>query len=334
VLRAAGVPIVQFQVPSLASVRGALRISAYIRAQGIRLVHTFDTPANLYGVPSARIAGAAVVVSSQRAHRGLMPKLYHHGLRVTDHLVDAIVVNCEYIRRHLEEDERVASGLIHLCYNGIDTRMFRPMRGPRPEPLRNASLVIGIVCALRPEKGIDTLLEAFAVVHGERPGMKLAIVGSGPCLADLHDRARELGILADCIFEPATGHVAEWLQGIDIFVLPSVSEALSNSLMEAMAAGCAVAASRVGGNPELVEHGRTGLLFTARRPAELAGELRLLIREPDFGRQLGDCAAELIASRFSLKAAARRMGEIYSELIPGAPAEPAVTTALAAHLRD
>src|SRR6202050_2930020 len=263
-LRAAGVPIVRFPVPSLASVKGALRIAAYIREQGIRLVHSFDTPTNLYGVPAARMAGSSLVLSSQRADRRLMPPLYRHGLRVTDHLVDGIVVNCEFVRRHLLDDERVPAGLIHLCYNGIDTDAFSPVRGPRPEGLRDASLVVGVVCALRPEKALETLLDAFAAVRDIEPVMKLAVVGSGPCLADLQERAAALGISRHCVFEPATPRVADWLRGIDIFVLPSVSEALSNSLMEAMACGCSVAASRVGGNPELVAHGETGMVFEPR----------------------------------------------------------------------
>src|ERR1039457_7027495 len=222
-LRAAGVPIVHFPVPSLASVKAALRIAAYVREQNIRLVHTFDTPANLYGVPAARLGGSPVVLSSQMADRALWPAVYRHGLRITDRLVDGIVVNCEFLRRHLRDQEKVPAGLIHLCYNGIDTGTFQPQRGAPPEALRGAPLVVGVVCGLRPEKGLETLLDAFAMVHGLVPGMKLAIVGSGSCLGDLQDRARALGILSDCVFEPATARVADWLHTIDIFVLPSLS---------------------------------------------------------------------------------------------------------------
>jgi len=314
-LRRAGVPIVEFPVPSLASVKGALQIAAYVRKEGIRLVHTFDTPANLYGVPAARMAGAARVVSSQRVHRGLLPPLYRHGLRVTDRLVDAIVVNCEFVRRHMLEEEKAPAGSIELCYNGVDTGVFGCVRRPRPEALRDASLVIGSVCALRPEKGLATLLDAFAAVREQEPGVKLVIVGSGPCLGALQDRARMLGILADCRFEPATRCVAGWLQAIDIFVLPSLSEALSNSLMEAMSCGCCTAASSVGGNPELVAHGETGMLFPARDTAGLARTLRLLIRDSALRDRLGSQAARGIRSRFSLEAAARRMGEIYAGVL-------------------
>jgi len=314
-LEAAGVPIVHFPVPSLASLKGVLRIAAYIREQRIRLVHTFDTPTNLYGVPSARMAGSAVVVSSQRVDRALWPAVQRHGLRVTDRLIDGIVVNCEFLRRHLRDEEKVPAGLIHLCYNGIDTRTFQPVRGARPDALHAAGLVVGVICGLRPEKGLDALLDAFAAVRGFVPGMKLAIVGSGPCLADLQRQARGLGLLTDCVFEPATPRVAEWLHAIDIFVLPSLSEALSNSLMEAMACGCCVVASRVGGNPELVAHGATGMLFEPRDTAGLVAVLRVLLRNPALRGELASNAARLIQNRFSLEAAVRRMSQVYSALL-------------------
>ena len=314
-LQAAGVPIAAFPVPTLASIKGALRIAAYIRKQNIRLVHTFDTPANLYGAPSARMAGSAVVLSSQRVDRALWPAWQRHALRITDRIVDGIVVNCEFLRRHLRDAEKTPAELIHLCYNGIDTSVFQPGPSQRPEALRPATLVIGVVCSLRPEKGLDTLVDAFAAVHGLVPGSRLAIIGSGPCLGDLQQRAQTLGIRDQCVFEPATSQVADWLRAIDIFVLPSHSEALSNSLMEAMACGCAAVASRVGGNPELVTDGETGMLFEPRDAAGLAGALGVLLANPELRRRLASNASRLIQSNFSLAAAARRMGEIYSTFL-------------------
>jgi glycosyltransferase involved in cell wall biosynthesis len=307
-LASAGVPLVHFPVPSLASVRGALAIAAYIRRHGIRLIHTFDAPATVYGVPAARLGGAPVVLSSQRAHRDLAPRLRHLA-RLTDSLVDGIVVNSGYIRRHLVEDERVPPARIHLCRNGVDLNEFRDTPRCRPEPLRDAALVIGVVCALRPEKDLPTLLEAFAQLQ---TGPRLAIVGSGPCEPDLRALASRLGIADRCLFEPATTNVAAWLRGIDIFVLPSLTEALSNSLMEAMACGCCVVASRVGGNPELVTHLETGLLFEARDSAGLASNLRLLLEQPALRADLAQNAARLMHESFGIEASARRMGEIYS----------------------
>jgi glycosyltransferase involved in cell wall biosynthesis len=317
-LESAGIPLVDFPVPSIASVRGALAIARYIHRHTIRLVHTFDTPANVYGVPAARMAGAPVVLSSQRAHRDLAPS-FRRLMRLTDFLADGVVVNCEFLRRHLIDDERVPSGRIHLCYNGIDVDVFHGLRGCRPEALAHASLVVGVVCALRPEKGLDTLLEAFALVRAREAGMKLAIVGSGACEAGLRAQAAALGILQDCVFQPATADVAPWLRGIDIFVLPSLTEALSNSLMEAMSCGCCVVASRVGGNPELVADGETGLLFGPRDVSGLALALNRLIGQPSWRAELARNASRLIRENFRLDLAARRLEEVYAALLSRQP---------------
>src|SRR5438045_3187809 len=158
-LQAAGVPIVHFPVRSLykpSTFAAAVRMGRYIEKHDIRIVHTFDVPANLFGVPVARSWGTQVVLSSQRANRSLTPGLRRQLLRITDQIVDGVVVNCEAMRRHLIEEEMVSPGLIHLCYNGVDTAEFHS-----DSRHRGAPLTIGTVGALRPEKGLHTLLDAF-----------------------------------------------------------------------------------------------------------------------------------------------------------------------------
>ena len=233
---------------------------------------------------------------------------------MTDHLANAIVVNCDFVRRHLERDERVPPRQIQLCYNGIDLETFRPLDTPRPAELPADAFVIGVVCALRPEKGLPTLLQAFARIRHLRAGMKLAIVGDGPMLESLKSESETLGIRQDCVFALATNHVADWLRAIDIFVLPSLSEALSNALMEAMACGCPVVASNVGGNPELVWDGERGLLFEPGDAAALAGPSNS-DRRRRRRKRLGQAGAKFLRERFSIQASAHRMGEIYEQLI-------------------
>jgi glycosyltransferase involved in cell wall biosynthesis len=300
-LEAAGVPIVRIPVRSFRSpstLPAARQLGHYITQHNIVLVHTFDVPMNLFGVPVARLFGAPIVVSSQRAHRSLTPGLRRHLLRLTDLLVDAIVVNSQAMQQSLIEEDRVSANLIHLCYNGIDTNQFQPEPRRRQPAVADASLVIGIVCVLRPEKGLHTLLEAFAHTRQSWPGLKLAIVGSGPLWDSLQKTARRLGIAGDCHFEPAVSEVAEWLRSIDIFILPSLSEALSNSLMEAMACGCCAVASCIGGNPELVVDGKTGLLFAPSDADSLAAKLQLLIEQEDLRRHLAAAGAISIRERF------------------------------------
>jgi len=310
-LRAAGVPILELGIRSYlrpSALGAAWRMGQYIRRHRIQLVHTFDVPLNQFGVPVARAFRVRAVLSSQRARRDLVSKLNYHFLRLTDRMVDGVVVNCQEMRRQLVEEERVPAGIIHLCYNGVDTTRFAP--GARTTR-DSAAVTIGVVCALRPEKDLATLLEAFARVRQARPGVKLMLVGSGESGEALRAQSSRLGLGADCHFEPATADVAPWLRQIDVFVLPSISEAFSNSIMEAMACGCTGVASRVGGNPELVEHERTGLLFRAGDAAELAACLERLVDCPDLREGLAAAGSAFVRQNLSLEASARRMGAIY-----------------------
>ncbi len=317
-LARAGVPVVEFPVFSLKSVsaaRGALQLARYIRRQGIRLVHSWDYPLTVFAIPVTRTLTSAIAVSSQRSHRILTPGSYLPLVHATDRLAHAVIVNCEFLKNHLELEERVPLERIRLCYNGIDTEMFHGLAGPRQPQLADGSLVIGVVSSLRPEKDLSTLLDAFSRVRRVQDGLKLAVVGSGSVLPDLMRHAKELGILEECVFQPATDQVVPWLQSIDIFVLPSLTEGLSNSLMEAMACGCCVIASRVGGNPELIRDGETGLLFEPRDTAGLAAALGRLIENEPLRKELAAAGRRQIHDRFSVQASADQMGEIYAELI-------------------
>jgi glycosyltransferase involved in cell wall biosynthesis len=317
-LRAAGIPILQLPVTSFASysaVEGAQLMMRYIRERRIQLVHSFDVPLNIFGAPVAWLARKPVVLTSQRAHRHLTPGLFHRLLRVTDKLTNGIVVNCEYMRRHLLEDEKVPARMIHLCYNGIDTEVFRPKsageRAAVHAGLENASVVIGVLCALRPEKGLETLVAGFAPVARENDGARLLIVGSGPEKDNLQKQAEALGVADRCIFVPATDQAAQWLRAMDIFVLPSLSEAFSNALMEAMACGCSVVASNVGGNPELAGDPRRGVLFKAGDADDLTGVLRALIADPERRKSLAAEGSAFLRNGFSIAASATRMAGIY-----------------------
>ena len=317
-LQDACIPIKRFPIYSFASPAaafGALSLARFIRARGIRLVHTFDYPLTAFAVPVTRMLTGAVAVSSQRSHRDLIPARYRRWIRLTDRLASAIVVNCDSVRQHLERDEHVPASRIRTCYNGIDLEEFSPRNIPRPAQLPGGSLIIGTVCAMRPEKSLPDLFHAFARIHCAHPATTVAIVGTGPEQRALHSLARSLGILPHCVFGPATQQVSAWLRAIDIFVLPSRSEALSNSLMEAMACGCCALASNVGGNPELIAHNETGLLFEAGNVAALTSALDLLIRNPSRRASLAAAATSRIQEHFSIQASANRMGAIYAELI-------------------
>src|SRR5579883_3110565 len=158
-LQSAGVPVTAFGVHSFVSqcvLRGARAMGQYLREHRIQLVHTFDAPANVFGVITARAFRVPVVISSQRALRGLVPWKMRMLLRATDRLADAVVANCGAVHDQLVSEEKVPAKKIHLCYNGLDTDKFRPAPPWRPPELSGASVVIGCACVMRPEKDLET----------------------------------------------------------------------------------------------------------------------------------------------------------------------------------
>ncbi len=306
-ITAAGIPILAFPIHSFFSVgavRQGLRLAGYIRSQRIDLVHAFDVPMDIFGVPAAKLGRSPVVLASQRAHRSLTDPLRLRVLRWTDRMADAIVVNCEYIKRHLVADEHVPDARIRLCYNGLDANAF----GFSERPIRER-LTVGVVCALRPEKDLELLIRSFSQVQRQVPS-RLLIVGSGPMLEQLKQVAGE-GVE----FVPGTNDVARWMHEIDIFVLPSKTEALSNSLMEAMACGCACIASDVGGNPELLGRNERGLLFVPGDLDSLSHALTTLLRDAEMRRRYAAAARTFVEENLTIAASVTRMAGIYEEFL-------------------
>jgi len=319
-LRAAGVPILHLPVQSFKSpavIDSGLVMARYIRSHDIRLVHAFDMPLTAYAIPATRLLTSATALASQRCHLSLAGPHQRKFLLFAERIAHGVVVNCEYLKRHLIEDAGIPPEHVHLCYNGVDLTRFRRAPASRPASLPAGVLVVGAVGVLRPEKGHTILLDAFGELQATVPNLKLLILGSGPMLPELQDRAQKLGIRDACIFEPSTDRVDDWLQSIDIFVLPSLNEALSNALMEAMACGCCPIASRVGGNPELIEDGVRGLLFEPGNSADLAQKLRALIGNVELRDRLAAAAHDFVQARFSRAASVQRITEIYGSLIAG-----------------
>ena len=170
-MRVAGIPILHLSIRKLASVetiRLGLKLKRYIAAHGIKVVHSYDS-SGIFGLAIAQLARVPVVIGSQLSYRDILDPKTQKLLRLADRYSDAIFVNCEAIRRYLVEDEHVAADKVELCYNGVITTEFFPAEEPKPTELRSADLVIGTVCALRQEKGLPLLQEAFAKLNFPAP---------------------------------------------------------------------------------------------------------------------------------------------------------------------
>ena len=315
-LQRAGVPVVGIPLRSFRSPwRGVRVLRQYVREHRIQVVNGFDPPSCLLIALAFPWAGSAVRLTSQRNHQQVRPPRVRWGMRIAHRLADGIVVNCEAMREHLVRDERLRRERIHLCYNGLDTGRFRRSPTPPAGVVPAGAITIGALCALRPEKDLSTLLEAFAACRASDERLFLLVVGSGPEKARLEALAAQLNIAGHCRFEPTVADVVPWLSLVDIFVLPSRFEALPNALMEAMSCGCACVASRVGGTPELIADGDTGFLFNSGDVTALAAHLRRLVADGALRARLVEGAMARVRSQFSLEASAARLGAIYEERV-------------------
>ena len=317
-LKSAGIPILHIPVRKLASLktlRLGLKLRKYIKAHDIKLVHSYD-PSGVFGLAVAKLLWVPVVIGSQLSYRDICDPVTRRLLALTDRYSDAIFVNCEAMRRYMIEREHCEEGKLELCYNGVVTAEFFPAPSPSPRLIPDADLTIGTVCALRPEKGLLLLQEAFSRLPqqtGRR--LQLVIVGSGAELPHLKRNALSLGIDSRCLFVPTQKNVADWMRSIDIFVLPSLSEAFSNSLLEAMACGCCVVGSNVGGTPELIGENSRGLLFEKGSAADLTDKLKTLIDNEELRTDLANRAAQHAKDNLSIQIAANRTAKIYDKLL-------------------
>jgi glycosyltransferase involved in cell wall biosynthesis len=206
-----------------------------------------------------------------------------------------------YVRSEARKSLRIPSDRIRTIYNGVDSDRFRPVESRELRPHR---IAIISVAHLIPEKGVHHLLAAVAALGD--PRLTITIVGDGPERARLESRAVSLGIADQAEFLGLRDDVDELLRESDLFVHPAVwGEAFGLTIAEAMASGCAVVASDVGGIPELIESGVTGLLVPPADEVALRGAIARLIDDRELRMRLSERARSRVIERFSLEACVR-----------------------------
>jgi glycosyltransferase involved in cell wall biosynthesis len=170
---------------------------------------------------------------------------------------------------------------------------------------------------LHPQKGVDVLLRAAALIHERRPeaNLRFDVVGDGPLRDELSALAGELDVISDVRFLGDRDDVAPFLDGADVFVLPSRAEGISNALLEAMAVGLPVVVSDVPGNTDVVEHEANGLVVQVDDPASLAAAVLRLLDEPDLRERLGREARRTVETTYSIGQVGARYVRLYRELV-------------------
>jgi glycosyltransferase involved in cell wall biosynthesis len=273
------------------------KIASLARAERVDVIHTHNSTAHFYGAVAGRFTRARVLHTEHGKNLGEEAR-YHRLNYIAARFTDFTVAVSEKNAEIAVAREGVAPANLKVIPNGIRVDHFALPRG-------SAGRRIGTVGRLVPEKNYPLLLRATAPIHDA----DLVFVGDGPLRAELQrqagNRVSFLGQRAD---------VSELLAGFDVFVLPSNTEGMSIALLEAMAAGCPIVVTAVGGNVELIRHMQTGLVVLPNDEAALRTAIERLLADPALATQLGTAARAVAEKHHSVKAMTERYEELWRRL--------------------
>ena len=238
--------------------------------------------------------------------------------------VDRFIAVSQGLHDYLTASIRVSPEKIALIYNGVDVRRFSPKASMSvSKPGANEAVpgrtVVGTVGRMQEVKNQHLLVNAFIELINQDPDrgrqLRLLMIGDGPVRAELIDKLNEANIAELSSLPGSRDNIEDLLKNIDIFVLPSRNEGISNTILEAMATGLPVIATRVGGTPEIVQDGVTGILVGNDDIEDLKAAISRYVEKPDMRDKHGKAGVERVRAEFSLDAMVGKYLDVYSQSI-------------------
>jgi glycosyltransferase involved in cell wall biosynthesis len=303
------------------SVSSQVRLARNIRKRKIDIVHTYGWYPNVFGIPPAWFARRPALIASIRDAGAYMTPAKIRALRITCALADCIIANSEAGRAWLMT-QGVRENKIEVIRNGVNISSYTASRdgaGIRREfDLPANTPLCACIGRVVSGKGIDFYLRAARILADQNRNVRFLMVGAVSVeknyKSEMEMLARDLNLNGRVIFTGQRQDVADILREVDIVVHPSLTEGLSNVILEAMSAGLPVVATRVGGSPELVQDGQTGLLIPPKDEVALSRAIAFLLDDPQTARRFGQAGRERIIREFSISRLLNQTEELYLRL--------------------
>jgi len=319
------IPLTEYPVSSFRSPKTLAeqaRLARHIRRERVQIVHAYNFYGNVFAVPPARLA-APVTIASIRDRAPYLTPMQKRVQRFACQFADCILTNAAAVKDWLV-DEGFDGAKITVIPNGVDLTRFDEAP-PREQLRRDLGLacqtpLVGVVSRLTRLKGLENFIEAAAMLGQRFPDARFLIIGeTSPMnrdyLPELQRYAEECGVGDRILFTGIRSDVPAILASLDVSVMPSLNEALSNVLLESMAAGAPTVATRVGGTPEALADGTTGLLVDPADSRALAAAIAQLLTDRTLATGLGRAARARIADCYSVRRMVCATEDVYLELL-------------------
>mgnify|MGYP000468684849 CR=1 FL=1 len=277
----------------------------FLKEKKIDILITYHFASDIWGTVFGRLANVSIIISNRRDAGFWRNKFHILAYRMVNRWVKKIVVVSKAVEKMVIEEEGVCRRKIELIYNGVDLEKFEIdvdiFSKKRELGIPSKSKVVGCVGNLTPVKGHKFLIEAASQIIKKNPYVHFLFIGDGPLKRNLISLTSQLYLQNNIHFLGKRNDVNELLKIMDVCVLPSLSEGLSNALLEYMASGKPVIATEVGGNTEVIEHGVNGILVPPNDSKSLEEEILYLLTNEEFARMLGKRARETVEKKFNME---------------------------------
>jgi glycosyltransferase involved in cell wall biosynthesis len=323
------IPHLHREISPVRDVLATFRLARLIRAQRPLILHTHTAKAGAVGRLAAVFAGRArppIVVHTFHGHvlRGYFGSFWTWVFRVLErtlaHVTDTLIAVSPEVRDELVAMKIAPASKFEVIRLGIELESRLPDKNARAETRRvmgvpDDRFLVGWIGRMTAVKRTDVVLRAFAGLREQGVDAVLCMVGDGPDRKQVEELASELGIVQHCLFTGYQAEVGPFFSAFDVFVLPSANEGTPVTAIEALASGCPVVATRVGGVPDVVRDGEEGILVDPGDEEGLADALHRLAAVPEIRARMGEAGRGRMLERYAVGRLVDDVDQLYRKLL-------------------
>lgn len=296
------------------------RLFSLARSKRVDIIHTFFEKSEVMGWLTARFSGVPIWITSRRDLGFKRKMIYEKIFRFSSKDCRRCIANCHAVKDTITKQGNLPDGKVEVIYNGLDLSVYQQPKNDqalRKElKIENGPHLVGMIANFNFEiKGHLYFLGAAKKILEKIPNVKFVLVGDGRLRFRYEEVARELNIKRDVYFLGKRVDVPNILSNLDVSVLSSTSEGLSNVILESMAAGKPVVATNIGGSPEMVVNAVTGYLVPPADSGAMATAIAALLENPDKAKAMGSAGRKVVQEKFTIEAMVNKYEELYFSLL-------------------